>query len=140
MTRARRARREWWTFCSPYSDGLDDVPVVDLAWRDDEAVPASMLPGFEDMPLDAHPSTFEERIDVVLADHALTFDALAMLVVNRSGPDAIGSSFEFALWAMVEAGRVKFSPRTPTLFMRSPSTLQPNYERAHDRALERRYG
>jgi len=138
--RKRRKARSWWTACSPYLDGFEDVPVFDLAASIDSG---SAREFGEPLALEAlavgHPRVYETPICDALARGPMTFAALARVVAGAGLDDAIGSAFEFALWAMVEAGAVKVSPETPVKFAPWFSVVRPNFARALDRTLERRY-
>lgn len=142
MTRSRRKIRSWWTACSPYLDGFEGFPEIDLAASFNPDVDRILtLP--DPVALEAlaigHPNVYESRICDALADGPATFATLARVVAGVSRSDAIGSAFEFALWAMVEAGAVKVSPEPPARFAPWFSVVRPNFARALDRTLERRY-
>jgi hypothetical protein len=141
MTKARTRRRSWWTAGSPYLDG-DEFAVVDLTTSFDlERDPC--LVGVDPVALlgieHAHPRDYEHAIAEVLVRGPRTFAGLAAEVARVRGSDACSTAFEFALWAMVEAGSVKVSPEPPAKFAAWYSVVRPNFARAYDRTLERRY-
>lgn len=142
MTRSRRKIRSWWTACSPYLDGFEGFPEIDLAASrsHDDADGSTYfdLHALEVLTL-RHPSVYEAPICDALVAGPMTFADLAWKVARVRLDDAIGSAFEFALWAMVEAGAVKVSPEPPARFAPWFSVVRPNFARALDRTLERRY-
>lgn len=142
MTRTRRLHRTWWTACSPYLEGFEGVPDFDLTTSfdlDHDPCLVDVDPFVLESLAIAHPRDFENAIAEVLARGPRTFAGLASEVAHVRGSDASWTAFEFALWAMVEAGAVKVSPEVPVKFAAWFSIVRPNFARAYDRTLERRY-
>lgn len=138
MTQTRSLRRTWWTACSPYSEECPG-PFVDLSARVGETLEVDSDPARRAYALTSHPSVHREGILRALQGGPRTFAELAAEVIRVPFRDAQETGFEFALWAMCEAGALKFSPEAPVKFAAWFSVCDPDFETAYDRALAARF-
>jgi hypothetical protein len=132
----RRVRQtEWWTGGIPDRSGLSQFTEIIRDSKDPARTPRGQRPT-DTMrwrrELKGHPSKWGQKLLEHLKDGTpRTLNRIGVELVDFGADTVLGTALNEALWALVEAGALEFTPGAPVFFRyRGPPETKPDYAAA----------